>query len=132
MRENSNITWWKVLLSVIGPPVLASGVLILYTGFLVVFNFLWNALGISQPEGYVYTTAIATALLFLLYWAHRSSSYARILAALPISSAVLLALLAISAYGIAAIPAMRFVSIGLVGGLWIYLGSLIWRTLADV
>ncbi|MCE5259575.1 MAG: hypothetical protein LLG44_11060 [Chloroflexi bacterium] len=133
MEKESNVTWWKVLLTIIGPPILFVPATIVLAGFWVVFNFAWSAMGISQPIGYLYSTAIISVVLFILYLMHHRSPNARIWLAPSVYCTVLLAVMSFSTLGLSnAYPFMRLVAVVLLVGLWAYVGWIIWTIFAEV
>lgn len=131
MKLPEGITWWKILVALLLPPACATAIGISMTGFLVIFNFFWTAVGVETTVGNVYSLLIITLALAVLYLMHRRSPYAKIWFTLPAFSAVLTVVIAVSTFGLSANPAFRIMNITLVVALWVYCSWVVWGILAE-
>lgn len=124
------VTWWKIALAVFAPAIVSVPVFIAMVGFMVVFNFAWNQLGVSQQTGYFYSLAIITALLLILYLTRYKSRYARIWFVFPLFAGVFLVLVGVGVYGFTGtiFTALFF---ALIIGLWLYISWIVWSVLAE-
>ncbi|MHB9034837.1 MAG: hypothetical protein ACYC6L_17540 [Anaerolineae bacterium] len=130
--QDSNITWWKILLTIIGPAILFVPLATTLAGFLVVFNFGWGAAGISQSIGNLYSLGILTLFFFVLFLANRRSSSARVWLTLPFFTLTMLVILTISTFGFNTLLAARLVAIAALVGMYAFASWVIWKILLEV
>jgi len=130
--ETERSPWWKYAIAIVGPWILFVPLALVLAAFLVVFNFGWQYVGVDQQNGYVYSMAIMTVLLTVLYLLTRGSQHTRALSVLPIFSFVMLALFSSALYGYSQILVFRIIAIILLVALWAYMSWVIWRIFDEV